>query len=128
MAEKAFTYLNTASGAIINDAVLPSWTLALGDVGTPVIMGAHSDRTVHFFGTFGGGAVSLRGSNKPAPDPSVAADWFPLTDPKLNTPLENITSASGYVIYENPLFISPVVSGGDGTTSITISILGRKRQ
>ena len=115
-------------GDYLNDAVLPLWTLSAGDVGAPVKMGAFSDRTVHFCGTFSGGSLELRGSNKPNPDPENAADWFTITDPKLTTPLSGITSNSGFVLYENPLFVSPKVTGGDGATNLQAYILGRKKQ
>jgi len=128
MPVKPFQYLDQSSGAIVNDAVLPSWALALDDVGDPVKMGAYSDRTVHFYGVFSGGTVSLRGSNLPSPDPEDDGHWFTLTDPKLTTALEGIATPSGYVLYENPLFISPKLVGGDGATLVNVSILGRKRQ
>ena len=115
-------------GDYLNDGVLPMWTLAAGDVGAPVKMGAFSDRTVHFAGTFSGASIELRGSNYTNPDPENASDWFALTDPKMTTPLSGITSNSGFVLYENPLFVSPKITGGDGSTSLNISILGRKKQ
>ena len=128
MAVVPVQYLNQSNGEILNDAVLPSWVLSSGDVGAPVKLGAYPDRTVHFYGTFNGAAIALRGSNMIDPDPSNFAHWFPLTDPKLTTALDDIRSASGYVIYENPLFISPAVTGGDGSTALNVAILGRKKQ
>lgn len=113
-------------GVIVNDCMLVAWELAAGDVGAPVKLGGFSDRTVHFSGDFSGSAMSLRGSCLEDPDPEQSDDWFIITDPKLTTPLQNITAAGGYVLYENPLWISPACTGGTAT-AIKTSILGRKK-
>lgn len=129
MAIQSAIYGNPSrSGDVVNDAVLPVWALGAGDVGAPVKLGAYPDRTVYFFGTFNGGSLALRGSNMEEPDPENDAHWFTLTDPKLSTPLEGVVTNSGFVLYENPLFISPKVTGGDGLTALNVAILGRKKQ
>lgn len=116
----------SGAGVPVNDAVMPRWALAAGDVGTPVKIGQYSDRTVHFYGTFAGSALALRGSNMQFPDPENDSDWFLLTDPKQAGSLSNIQENSGFVIYENPLWVSPKCSGGAATLLFT-SILGRKK-
>jgi len=127
MAIAPVTYTDpNRGGAIINDAVLPAWDLAAGDVGAPAKLGAYSDRTVQFSGDFAGSQMALRGSNFENPDPEQDDDWFLISDPKLTTPINNITSPSGYVLYENPLWISPKCTGG-AAVAIKTTILGRKK-
>jgi hypothetical protein len=114
------------AGLLCNDLTLVSWTLASGDVGAPVKIGEFSDRTIQLFAPFSGSAIALRGSLLLEPDPENDTHWFVLNDPKLTTPLSNIVSAGGYVLYENPLFMSPKCTGGTAT-ALKTSILGRKR-
>lgn len=113
-------------GSLCNDLVLVSWLLDSGDVGAAVKIGEFSDRTIQIFAPLSGSAIALRGSLLIEPDPQNDDHWFTLTDPKLTTPLDNILTAGGYVLYENPLFISPKCTGGTAT-DLKTSILGRKR-
>lgn len=111
------------------DTRLVRWTLANGDVGAPVELSNYPDKSVDIGGTFGaGGSVTARGSNNlTTPDPTdVAATgvWAPLTDPQANA----ITKTSKAIeqVLENTRWYSPYCSTGDGTTSITVTILARK--
>lgn len=113
-------------GSVVNDAILPAWDLAAGDVGAPAKLGAFADRTVQFSGSFAGSSMALRGSNFENPDPEDDAQWFFISDPKLTTPISNIVAPAGFVLYENPLWISPKCTGGTATAIKTI-ILGRKK-
>jgi hypothetical protein len=103
-----------------------SWTLANGDVGAAVRMPQYADKSVDIYGTFGaGGSVTMRGSNKPTADATVSGDWFPLTDPQANAITK--TSKAGEQILENPLWISPQCTAGDGTTAIIVAVQGVKK-
>jgi hypothetical protein len=102
-----------------------SWTLANGDVGVSEVDAAehvehveYPDRSVQVAGTFGaGGTVVIQGSND-------GANWATLTD-QLGNPL-SFTTADIATIMEVARYIRPVVTAGDGTTSISVSILFRR--
>lgn len=101
------------------------WTLANTDTGVAVRTASFADKCVQFDGTFGaGGSVTLRGSNLENPNDATASHWFPLTDPQANAITK--TSASGEQVLENPLWISPIVTAGDGTTSINVRLIAKK--
>ena len=104
-----------------------TWTLANGDVGTPVDLSNYPDKSVDIGGNFGaGGSVTLRGNNATSsPNPASSATvWAALTDPQANA----ITKTSKAIeeVLENTRWYSPEVTAGDGTTAITVSILARK--
>jgi hypothetical protein len=96
-----------------------TWSLGAGDTGKPYMMANYPDRTVTITATFG--SCTLRGSNKANPDDATAGDWFNLTDPQGNA--ITLTAAGGELIAENPLWISPITTGGSG---YVITILGTK--
>lgn len=90
-------------------------SLANGDIGSYLTEANHPDKTVQVSGTFGaGGTLILQGSN------DGGSNWFPLTDPQGNN--ISFTAAGGKVIVENPGIIRPNVTGGDGTTALTVDI------
>lgn len=95
-----------------------TWTgLLNGDDGTPVEMVAAADRSVQISGTFGtGGTVLVEGTNL-----SDASGMINLTDPQGN-PISK-TAAAIEQVQELTRFIRPRVSAGDGTTSITVTML-----
>ena len=115
MASVAFT--RSVSG--VGDSDMVAWSLGAGDTGKPYMMANYADRTVHITGTFG--SVTLRGSNKANPDDATAGDWFDLTDPQGNA--ITLSAAGGELIAENPLWISPITTGGSG---YVVTILGVK--
>lgn len=79
-----------------------------------------ADRSIQVVGTFGaGGTLVIEGSN--VPSPSVAGDWVTLTDPQGN-PL-SFTTARLEQVSEYTRWIRPRVTGGDGTTSLTVHML-----
>lgn len=86
------------------------------DVGVPESPQGLSDRSVQVTGTFGaGGTVNIQGSN------DGGINWFNLKDPS-NTVIA-IAAAGGAEILENTQMIRPSVAGGDGTTSLTVSLV-----
>lgn len=102
-----------------------TWTLANGDTGVAVKTANFPDKCVQVDGTFGvGGSVTLRGSNKESPSDATAGDWFTLTDPQANALTK--TAAAGEQILENPLWISPIVTAGDGTTSLNVRLVAKR--
>jgi hypothetical protein len=108
----------TRSDTVISGVTSASWSLAAGDTGKPVLFAQFPDRTVTATATFG--SVTLRGSNKAAPDDAVAGDWFNLTDPQGNA--ITLTAAGGKLIAENPLWISPITTGGSGYVVTVVGV------
>ena len=75
----------------------------------------YSDRSVHVSGTFGGTSIAVQGSN------NAGVSFASLNDP--TSTVIAITTEAIKAILENTDQIKPVRSGGDGTTSITVSML-----
>lgn len=87
------------------------------DTGTAVSLPKYWDKTVTVTGTFGaGGTISIQGSND-------GANWFDLTDFQ-GVDIE-LTAAGLKPIAENPLYIRPYVSAGDGTTDLDVILIAR---
>lgn len=103
-----------------NGSSSASWSPLLnGDVGDKVGYHSHADRSVQVVGAFGaGGTVLIEGSLD-------GANWATLTDPQ-GVAL-SITSAKIKMIAEMTTYIRPRVSGGDGTTSLTVTLLARRQ-
>ena len=96
-----------------------SWAgMALGDTGKPVGASGAGDRTVQVEGTFGvGGTVLIEGTLN-------MTTWYPLHDPFGS--LLSFTAAGMKAILENVIAVRPNVSGGDGSTLITATIIARR--
>ncbi len=117
----AIVPMETFDDFIKNRSTYITWSnLANGDTGEPLSFAGHADKTMQVFGTFGtGGELTFEGSNDPRvlSDPNNAV-WFTMNDPQ-TLPLTK-TGAGGDLIIENPRFMRPRVTAGDGTTSITV--------
>lgn len=95
-----------------------TWVLANGDTGQPVEMPGFADRSIQVEGTFGaGGNLRIQGSNS-------GANYATLTDPQGND--LNITAAKIEQISEVVRWMRPNVTAGDGTTSLTVTLLVRR--
>ena len=97
---------------------LASWEdLANGNTGNSVSIARWADKTVQVQGTFGaGGSVTIEGSLD-------GTTWAACHDPQGNA--LTFTSAGLELCAENPLFMRPNVTAGDGTTALDVDILGR---
>lgn len=104
--------------ADMDHATLVTWSgLLNGDTGTRVNLTDYPDRTVQFGGTFGaGGTVVFEGTND-------GVNWITLTDPQGNA-LSKTTAAMESVT-ETPRYVRPAVTGGDGTTNLTVTLFAR---
>ena len=102
-----------------NDVHYAAWTpLANGDSGTPYGMSGFADRTVQIGGTFGtGGTVVVEGTND-------GTNYATLNDPQ-GVAISK-TSAALVGVAQITKFIRPRVSAGDGTTSITVTLLAHR--
>lgn len=94
-----------------------NWTvIPQDDEGVPISIPGASDRTVQVVGTFNGAAVTFEASLD-------NSNWFTCTDLQGNA--ISMTSAGAEFITENAVHYKPVVTGGDGDTSITVYMLSR---
>jgi len=99
--------------------VIAQWTAVLnaGD-GTPAELGDFADKSVQVTGTFGvGGSISLEGSND-------GTNYVILTKP--GGTAATLTAAGLIAIVESTRFVKPVVTAGDGTTSLNVTLLARR--
>lgn len=114
MAERAATITDIRSGI-----VKVEWSGLLNtDTGSLVDRVEYADRSVQVTGTFGvGGNCRIEGSND-------GANWATLTDPQGNA--LDITAAKIEAISENPLYVRPNITAGDGTTNLAVTIVGRR--
>lgn len=119
MAVVSYTLTEQIEGSVKNNGtVLVSWPLmANGDTGQPFLAHSHSDKSAQITGTFGaGGNCRIEGSN----DSTIYAA---LSDHGATA--LNITSASIKAVAENTRWLRPNISAGDGTTSITVTLVAK---
>ena len=102
-----------------DDCHVITWTpLANGDDGQRIEMPGSADRSVQIEGTFGaGGNLRIEGSND-------GTNYRPLVDPQGNA--LDITSAKIEQVLEIVRYIRPRVTAGDGTTSLTVTMIVRR--
>jgi hypothetical protein len=113
------TSTETRDQTVGNNSHFVSWTPLLnGDSGAPYGMSGFADRSAQIVGTFGtGGTVLIEGSND-------GTNYVTLNDPQ-GVAL-SLTAAGLKEIAQIVKFIRPRVSAGDGTTSITVTLLARR--
>jgi hypothetical protein len=93
-------------------------TFSGSDVGAPIKgnWGVYGDRTVQVEGTLGaGGTVAMQGSN------DGGVNWRTIND-AFGVAL-NVTALSVEQFTERPEQFRPAITAGDGTTSVTVSLL-----
>lgn len=104
-----------------DDCHVVSWstmTNSGSDVGSPIQMPGSADRSVQVTGTFGaGGTVAIEGSND-------GTNYVTLNDPQGNALA--VTTAKIEQILEMTRYIRPRITGGDGSTSLTVTLLLRR--
>lgn len=126
MAVRAPTFSNVKgpSGGI--DAVVIQWIgLLNGDSGQAIQRPDLADKTVQFEGTFGnGGTCTIQGSNDSTDGTTLTGNFHPLSNPEGT----QISVQSGGItqIMESTRWFKPVITGGDGTTNITATVLARR--
>lgn len=101
-----------------DSVLLLGWSgLLLTDTGSAVQFAKYADRCIQVTGTFGAaGSVTLEGSND-------GSSWFTLS--KMSGGPATFTAAGGSQILDNPLFVRPNVTAGDGTTDLTVTLCAR---
>lgn len=111
----------TPSAAVPSPDTAPGvrvWTWALTTAnadGAPLDLTAFPDKTVHIFGTFGSGTLTMQGSND-------GSDWQSVRDPQGNA----IAKTASYLgaILENPRYLRPNLTGSTGAT-VTVILVAR---
>ena len=91
------------------------WTpVTSADTPLPVSFPKHNDRSIQVAGTFDSSTTVVQGSND-------GTNYAGLFDP--SSTAISITTAKIKAVLENTVWIKPVVSGGGGSQSLTISML-----
>lgn len=110
------TYTPVVTGN--SQLTLTSWGgLTAGDDGSPYPFGGYADRSVQVFGAFGvGGKVVIEGSHD-------NLNWTPLHDAFGN--IAELTAPGILLLAEASLYTRPRVTAGDGSTALTVLMLGR---
>lgn len=82
-------------------------------------LSAFPDKTVHMTGTFGGGTLTMQGSNDPLGRTTPGSvDWQSLRDPQ-GVAIAKLASYLGAIL-ENPRFVRPSLSGSAAATVTVI--------
>jgi hypothetical protein len=91
--------------------------LTNGDVGAPLKCPIYADKTVQAFGTWTGPAtVAIEGTIEETP-----ANYIVLTD-QAGSALD-LTANSIKTLLQNPCWLRPNVTAGDGTTDVDVYLL-----
>lgn len=116
MAVTSKTVTNTSN---VNDLALVSTWAAIpnGNTGEPFEWPGFADRSVQITGTFGGGTVVIEGSND-------GTNYVTLNN--MQGSALSFSAAGFKGVAEISRYIRPSVSGGDGTTAITVTIVARR--
>lgn len=118
---------HNASG--LNGAVTSEWfNVPADDVGLPITIPNHSDKTLDVYGVLGGATAIVEGTHdgRALTDPDNAA-WKVIDDHKGNA-CSYTSSFPTYlpVLYPNAYYVRVRNSGGDGTTSITYALVSKR--
>ena len=103
-----------------DDVLMVTWsnlTFTGLDSGDPLQMPRYADRSVQITGTFGTGTIVFEGSND-------GTNYVTLTDPAGGT--HSYTAAGLKNLVEITRYVRPRVTAGNGTTSLTCTLLVRK--
>lgn len=100
------------------DQIIAMWgDLRAGETGDTVEIGSFSDKSVHIEITGTAGTTVLQGSNS-------GTDYQTLTDQNDNN--LSFTTNKIEAIAQNTRLLRPSHSGGDGTTSIKITVFAKR--
>lgn len=128
MAVRSFTTFipMDQNGMNLPGALGVRWTgLLNGDSGAPFPCPHRADKAVQVYGTFGAaGNCRIEGSNDQGYDANGTAlspTYAPLNDPQANQ--LDFTAAKIEEVLENPNLVRPNITGGDGTTLLTVVMI-----
>jgi hypothetical protein len=103
------------------DVFLTVWgAMGQGDTAAPFEGSGAADRSVQIEGTFGaGGSIAIQGSND-------GANYRNLTNAMSGNTLSGLSSVGIVQVAEVTRYIKPVLSGGDNTTSVVVTLCARR--
>ena len=105
-----------ATGRGDGSTIIVTWaSVTNADTCHPVSYPEYADRSIHVSGTFDGATVQIQGSN------NGGASFAALADP--TETVISITSERIKAVLENTGQIMPVITGGGGAQSLTVSLL-----
>ena len=112
--------VNFTAGPSLIDNQIYTWAslTATNNDGEPSGYVESGDRSVQVTGEFSGATVTIQGTLD-------GVNWFPLKGPDTGTDL-TFTSAGLRAVLENVVFIRPLVTDGDGSTSLTVILCIRR--
>lgn len=117
----AITQLQTLYGHVW--AVV--WTpITNADTCGPIQLSGAADRSMQVFGTFGASSCAVQGSNEVSNDSAAITHFVALHDGQGNT-IAMTTPDKIIAVAEVTNWIKPVVTGGDGTQTLTVSMVCR---
>lgn len=91
--------------------------LASGDNGQPYPGHSYADRSAQVSGTFSAATCKITGSNN-------GTNYVPLTNPQGDD--VSLTAAGLKAVSEISRYVRPEVTGGDGATSLTVTLIARR--
>jgi len=103
-------------------AIAYTWVLTGTDVGKTVKLPRWADRSVECDGTFGGGTITIQGTNKDVP---LDADYKALRDAFENT--LTFTVADVRAVMPATVHIRPKATGAVTSVVVTLLVLGTGR-
>lgn len=116
----ALKYFQEASGKGIDKGdIVGYWNLAQSDTANPLIVPRYSDKSVQISGTWGGATVTLQQANY-----ADTLTYSTAYDP-FNASITGTADTIVFTILANSYAIKPVITGGDGTTNLYVSVTGR---
>ena len=106
------------SGPDARGVVIVTWeTLTTTNTdGAPALVPGYPDKCVQGVGNFSGSAsVALQGSND-------GTNWFACSD-QAGTDIAMTAATIGAVVAENPLYVRPLLSSGDGSADVDVILV-----
>lgn len=120
MAEVPFELIGQVENSTTpNGTVLVTWpNMQAGDTGQPYSGHSYTDRSVQVAGDFGAsGNCRVAGSND-------GSTYVALSDPQGD--VLNLTAPALTAVTEISRYIRPEITAGDGTTNVTVTLIGRR--
>lgn len=118
MAEMGFVTVE-GSKYLRNGDIFGYWELRVGDTAKPLIVPRYSDKSIHMFGTWGGGSIAMVGGNDP-----LLSQFDEVYDFEGTTIVQS-AARKAWTLLPNVFAIKPVLTGGNGTTVVRVAIVGR---
>lgn len=119
MATRTGARTGIAPDQFVGENAIITWSgLLNGDNGAAETLAEFADKCIQVIGTFGaGGTIIFEGSND-------GTNWVQLNN-TAGTAI-SLTAAGMRQVLENPAYVRPRVTAGDGTTNLTMLLFARR--